>query len=77
MNEQGFAVVAALDALAAAYDTTVPAVALAWMRAQPAVTAPIIGANTPEQLAALLPAVDLDEMSRAARARMAKTSTWD
>ena len=60
MNEQGFAVVAALDRLASAHDTTVPAVALAWMRAQPAITAPIIGANTPEQLAELLPAVDLD-----------------
>jgi aryl-alcohol dehydrogenase-like predicted oxidoreductase len=35
------------------------AVALAWLLAQPAVTAPIIGANTPAQLADLLPASGL------------------
>ena len=36
-----------------------PAVALAWQLTRPAITGPIIGANTPEQLAALLPASEL------------------
>lgn len=59
MTEQGFSVLAALDALAEAHRTTVAAVALAWLLAKPAVTAPIIGANTPQQLADLLPAAEL------------------
>jgi aryl-alcohol dehydrogenase-like predicted oxidoreductase len=37
----------------------VPAVALAWQLTRPAHTAPIVGANTPEQLAELLPGADL------------------
>ena len=59
MTEQGFSVIAALDDAAKAHDTSVAAVALAWLLAKPAVTAPIIGANTPEQLADLLPAPEL------------------
>ena len=59
MTEQGFGVVDALDAVAKAHDTHVAAVALAWLLAKPAVTAPIIGANTPEQIADLLPAPEL------------------
>jgi aryl-alcohol dehydrogenase-like predicted oxidoreductase len=53
-------VLAVLDEVAAAHSTTVSAVALAWLRAQPGVTAPIASARTPEQLAELLPMADLD-----------------
>ncbi len=59
MTDAGFRVVDALDAVASAHGTSVPAVALAWQMTRPAMTGPIIGANTPEQLAALLPALDL------------------
>lgn len=59
MTDQGFAVVEALDGIAKAHSTTIPAVALAWELMRPAIQAPIIGANTPEQLEALLPAADL------------------
>ena len=59
MTERGFGVVDALDEVAEAHDTHVAAVALAWLLTKPAVTAPIIGANTPEQLADLLPAPEL------------------
>jgi aryl-alcohol dehydrogenase-like predicted oxidoreductase len=59
MTDAGFRAVDALDAVAQAHNTTVPAVALAWQLTRPAITAPIIGANTPDQLAALLPASDL------------------
>lgn len=56
---RGPAVLAALDAIAAAHETTVAAVALAWALAQPAVAAPIASARTPEQLADLLPVAQL------------------
>ena len=46
----------ALDEVAAAHDTTVAAVALAWLRAQPRVVAPIASARTTEQLEQILPA---------------------
>jgi aryl-alcohol dehydrogenase-like predicted oxidoreductase len=49
-----------LDEVAAAHDTTVTAVALAWLRAQPTVGAPIASARTPEQVATLLSSADLD-----------------
>jgi aryl-alcohol dehydrogenase-like predicted oxidoreductase len=60
MNERGFAVIDALDAIARARRTTIAATALAWQLAKPAITSPIIGANTPSQLADLLPAWDID-----------------
>lgn len=58
----------ALDEIAAAHDTTVAAVALAWLAAQPTVAAPIASARTVEQLAELLPMQELrlapDELAR-------------
>jgi aryl-alcohol dehydrogenase-like predicted oxidoreductase len=59
MNEEGFRALDALDTVARAHETTVAAVALAWLLSKPVVAAPIIGANTPEQLADLLPASGL------------------
>jgi len=53
------AVLAALDEIAAAHDTSVAAVALAWLLAQPGIVAPIASARTPAQLAELLPCADL------------------
>jgi aryl-alcohol dehydrogenase-like predicted oxidoreductase len=49
-----------LDEIAASRSTTVAAVALAWLRAQPGVTAPIASARTPDQLAELLPMGELE-----------------
>jgi aryl-alcohol dehydrogenase-like predicted oxidoreductase len=49
----------ALDEVAAAHTTSVTAVALAWLRAQPTVGAAIASARTPEQVAALLSSADL------------------
>ena len=59
MTDQGFQVIEAMESIAGAHGTTLPAVAIAWLLAQPSLTAPIVGANTPEQLADLLPAADL------------------
>jgi aryl-alcohol dehydrogenase-like predicted oxidoreductase len=55
LERGGAAVLEALDAVAAAHDTTVAAVALAWLAAQPQVAAPIASARTVQQLADLLP----------------------
>ena len=67
-NERGFAVLDALDEVAAAHDTSVAAVALAWLLAQPTVLAPIASATSPEQLAELLECARLrltvDEIER-------------
>lgn len=67
-TDQAFDVVEAVDDVARAHGTSNAAVALAWTLARPAVTAPIIGANSVEQLRELLPASDLrlapDEISR-------------
>ncbi len=59
MTDTGFGVIDALAQIATARTTTVAAVALAWQLANPTITSPIIGANSPSQLADLLPASDL------------------
>jgi aryl-alcohol dehydrogenase (NADP+) len=68
LNERGFAVLDALDEIAAAHHTPVAAVALAWLLAQPTVLAPIASATSPEQLAELMACAELelsaDELER-------------
>jgi aryl-alcohol dehydrogenase-like predicted oxidoreductase len=59
LDDRGRAVLAVLDEVAAGHDVAVAAVALAWLAAQPTVVAPIASARTPEQLADLLPVLDL------------------
>jgi len=58
-DERGYAVLAALDEIAAGYGVPVAAVSLAWLAAQPTVAAPIASARTVDQLAELLPSVGL------------------
>jgi aryl-alcohol dehydrogenase-like predicted oxidoreductase len=58
-NERGFAVLDALDAVAAEHDVAVAAVALAWLVAQPTVIAPIASATSPEQLRELVALAEL------------------
>jgi aryl-alcohol dehydrogenase-like predicted oxidoreductase len=60
LDHGGPDVLEALDAVATAHGTTVAAVALAWLRAQPTVAAPIASARTTEQLEEILPAATLD-----------------
>ena len=59
-NDRGFAVLEALDEIAAAHETTVAAVSLAWLTAQPTVLAPIASATSTEQLHELLPSAELE-----------------
>ncbi len=59
-NERGFAVLQALDDIAAANSTSVAAVALAWLLAQPSVAAPIASATSAEQISDLLPSAAIE-----------------
>jgi len=67
-NEQNFRVLDALREMGAARDKTVTQVALGWLLTQPFVTAPIIGANSVDQLEESLGAAGLrlneDEMQQ-------------
>ncbi|MFJ3489725.1 aldo/keto reductase [Leifsonia aquatica] len=60
LDETGRSVLAALDEVAAAHDASVASVSLAWLGAQPTVTAPIASARTLEQLPDLLASVSLE-----------------
>jgi aryl-alcohol dehydrogenase-like predicted oxidoreductase len=59
LERGGAAVLEALDDVAAAHDTTVAAVAIAWLLARPRVAAPIASARTTQQLEQILPAATL------------------
>jgi aryl-alcohol dehydrogenase-like predicted oxidoreductase len=59
LDARGERVLAALDDVAASRAAPVPAVALAWLAAQPGVVAPIASARSISQLEQLLPAVGL------------------
>jgi aryl-alcohol dehydrogenase-like predicted oxidoreductase len=59
LDDRGIRLLGVLDEIAAAYGRTVAAVSLAWLLAQPTVTAPIASARTVEQLEEILPAADL------------------
>lgn len=60
LTDEGFALVDRLDDISSHKGTSLAAVALAWLLTRPGVTSPIIGANSGEQLADLLPAANLD-----------------
>jgi aryl-alcohol dehydrogenase-like predicted oxidoreductase len=59
-NDRGWALLAKLDALAASHKTTLAAIALAWLRAQPTVASPIASARTVEQIKEIMPVVELN-----------------
>ena len=58
-NERGWAILNALTEIAQQENTSIAGVALGWLRAQPGVATPIASARTPEQLAQILPVVEL------------------
>lgn len=59
LNERGFRILGALDQVAKTHGSTPTRVALAWLLAQPSVTAPIASATNVDQLHELLSAADL------------------
>lgn len=78
-NDRGMAILDALDAVAASHQVAPATVALAWLLAQPAVTAPIVSATSRSQLADLAEAARLqlsaDELSRLSAASADNAST--
>ena len=58
-NDRGWAILAALTEIAKQQNTSIAAVALGWLRAQPGVVTPIASARTAKQLAEILPVVEL------------------
>jgi aryl-alcohol dehydrogenase-like predicted oxidoreductase len=58
-NDRGWAILNALTEIAKQENTSIAAVALGWLRAQPGVVTPIASARTTEQLAQILPVVEL------------------
>jgi aryl-alcohol dehydrogenase-like predicted oxidoreductase len=58
-NDRGFAILDKLDAVAGRHNATDAQVALAWLLQQPVITAPIIGANSVEQLSETLKATEV------------------
>jgi aryl-alcohol dehydrogenase-like predicted oxidoreductase len=60
LDGDGERVLAKLDEVADAHGVSVATVALAWLRQQPTVAAPIASARTPEQLTDLIASVTLD-----------------
>lgn len=59
LNQRGFGVVAALDEVAHAHGSTPARAALAWLLAQPGVTAPIASSTNEKQLDDLAAATQL------------------
>lgn len=59
LTPRGMRILTALDAVAARHDAKPAEVALAWIIAQPGVTAPISSATTPDQLHSLVRAAQL------------------
>ena len=74
-NDAGWKVLDAVRAVAGELDTTPLAVSLAWLLAQPGMTAPIFGANTVEQLQGSLAALDVD-LTTAQMETLNNASAW-
>ena len=60
-TDKGWAVVATLDEIAKAHNSSVSAVALSWLRSNPQVSTPIASARTVEQLVEIIEVVHLSE----------------
>jgi aryl-alcohol dehydrogenase-like predicted oxidoreductase len=60
-NERGWSIIDRLEQIAKTKSTTISAVALAWLRAQPSVVAPIASARTVDQLEEITPIVGLSD----------------
>jgi aryl-alcohol dehydrogenase-like predicted oxidoreductase len=58
-NDRGWAILNAITEIAKQENTSIAAAALGWLRAQPGVVTPIASARTTEQLAEILPVVEL------------------
>ena len=74
LDPRGYKILASLDKIAAEYNVTQAAVALAWIMARPGITAPIASATSTKQLHELLKATglkltghDIDQLNNASK----------
>jgi aryl-alcohol dehydrogenase-like predicted oxidoreductase len=74
-NERGFKILAALDEVSKAYNTTPASVALAWLIQRPSVTAPIVSVTSLSQLDSITRAPQL-ELDHAAVETLNTASDW-
>ena len=75
MNARGFAVLAAVEKVAAGIGATPAQVALSWLAHRPGITAPIASATSVAQLKELLGAIDL-RLDEDAAATLDRASAW-
>lgn len=75
MTERNFAVLDKLDEIAASHQSTVAQVALAWLLSNPAITSPIIGATSQEQLEENLDALNV-KLTDEERQALDKLTAW-
>lgn len=59
LNRRGQRVLGTLDRIAAEFDCAPATISLAWLLSKGSVTAPVVGASTPSQVADLVAAVDI------------------
>ena len=74
-TEHGLRIIDALEEIGDAHGASIAATALAWLRAQPTVAAPIASARTADQVADLLTGGRLD-LSAEEVARLSSVSEW-
>jgi len=75
MTDRGFAVLEAVEKVAAGAGATPAQVALSWLAHRPGITAPIASATSPAQLAELLGGIELP-LDDEARAALDRASAW-
>lgn len=75
-NDRGFAIVEKLGEIGKARNLTVAQAALAWLLTQPVITAPIIGANSVEQLSESLAAAGV-RLTAEEMDDLNKVSAWE
>ena len=75
MTDRGFAVLEAVEKVAAGAGATPAQVALSWLAHRPGITAPIASATSPAQLAELLGGIEL-RLDDEARAALDRASAW-
>ena len=75
MNDRGFAILDAVEKVAAGAGATPAQVALSWLAHRPGVTAPIASATSPAQLKELIGGIDL-ALDAEATAALDRASAW-
>ena len=76
MTERNFAILDALDEIAASHRATVTQVSLAWLLADPLISSPVIGATSVEQLDENLGALDV-KLSGEEKRRIDELTAWE